>query len=235
MSQTFYKYKSFDNFEFVLDLLLRERLYASSYDELNDPMEGVIDINETISNELLPNWKSILLKLKICCFSKDPNNSLLWAHYADGGRGILVEFEVPNGTPCYKVNYSRKPKLGKSQLTIDNAMDILKYKDKAWKYEREYRCILEDEQYLNIKVKKVYLGPKVSEDRKKLLYGILNCCKPELKAYQLKGRGEELFKGLQLQHGMTKTYVKGQNDVTNCPKCSQTESYREDLFLTKRN
>jgi len=232
MSQLFYKYKSFDNFEYILDLLLRERLYASYYHELNDPVEGVIDIDETISSELLPTWKDILNKLRVCCFSKDPDNTLLWSHYADGGRGILIEFEISSEVPCYKINYSKKPKLSKSELTIDNAIDILKYKDKAWKYEREYRCIFKDRQYLDINIKKIYLGPKVTDERKRLLFGILNCCKPDLRAYQLKGRGDELFKGMELMYGMTKTYVEGQNNVRSCPKCSQTETYRKNLLLT---
>ena len=38
---TLYKYRSLENFEFFLDILLNKRLYASSYKDLNDAMEGV--------------------------------------------------------------------------------------------------------------------------------------------------------------------------------------------------
>ncbi|MGB8764645.1 MAG: hypothetical protein WCD07_07625, partial [Burkholderiales bacterium] len=32
-----YKYRSFDNYEFLLDILINERLYCSIYKNLNDP------------------------------------------------------------------------------------------------------------------------------------------------------------------------------------------------------
>ncbi len=73
----FYKYKSFNNFEYLLDILLRERLYASRYHELNDPMEGVIKFEGVIPNNLEARWKGILNELRICCFTPDDSNTLM--------------------------------------------------------------------------------------------------------------------------------------------------------------
>jgi len=36
-----YKYRSLEQFEYVLDILLNERLYCSYYKDLNDPLEGI--------------------------------------------------------------------------------------------------------------------------------------------------------------------------------------------------
>ena len=36
-----YKYRSLKNFEYVLDIILNERLYCAPYDKLNDPFEGL--------------------------------------------------------------------------------------------------------------------------------------------------------------------------------------------------
>ena len=36
-----YKFRSFDNIEYTLDILINERLYCSSHEALNDPFEGL--------------------------------------------------------------------------------------------------------------------------------------------------------------------------------------------------
>ena len=35
-----FKYRGVQNFKFFIDIILRNRLYASQYVDLNDPMEG---------------------------------------------------------------------------------------------------------------------------------------------------------------------------------------------------
>lgn len=35
-----YKYRSIENFQFFVDIILNKRLYAARYLDLNDPMEG---------------------------------------------------------------------------------------------------------------------------------------------------------------------------------------------------
>ena len=37
---TFYKYRSLENWRFVLDIFLNKRFYAAPFASLNDPMEG---------------------------------------------------------------------------------------------------------------------------------------------------------------------------------------------------
>lgn len=40
-NEILYKYRTIDNLEFFLDTLLNNRLYAASFKDMNDPMEGV--------------------------------------------------------------------------------------------------------------------------------------------------------------------------------------------------
>ncbi|ENM3732418.1 MULTISPECIES: DUF2971 domain-containing protein [Vibrio] len=222
---TFYKYKSLSNFEFVLDILLRERLYASKYGELNDPMEGVIKVDGTIPDELEETWKKILEELRVCCFTPDDSNTLMWAHYADGGRGCVIEFELLQNSEPVKVCYRDKPKVSKNQLTKDKAIEILKYKDSSWKYEKEFRCITSD-TYVPITVKKLILGPKVQASTVELLQGILRCCKPELQVVQIKGRGDSVVERVQMTISSKRVYY---SESEECSKCLELEHYREQL------
>ncbi|EGR1265477.1 DUF2971 domain-containing protein [Vibrio cholerae] len=227
--KTFYKYKSLDNFEFLLDILLRERLYAGRFNELNDPMEGVIEVEKTVPKILEKEWERILSELRICCFTTDDENTLMWAHYANGGRGCAIEFELHDDYKPIKVSYAKKPVVNKSELTKEKAVEILRYKDKSWKYEQEYRCLTE-EMFVPIIVKKLILGPRVPKSTVKLLEGILGCCKPDLRIYQQKGNGDAVFKGIPILQGGRRVYFRGSSENHDCPECKKVNSYRNRLL-----
>ena len=63
-----------------------------------------------------PNVENSIDKARICCFSKNSNNLLMWAHYANGLRGFCLEFDSDkillddevNGE-VFEVLYSDKP------------------------------------------------------------------------------------------------------------------------------
>ncbi len=40
---------------------------------------------------------------RICSFSKEYNNILLWAHYADGFKGICIKVEIDEKWPGYEI------------------------------------------------------------------------------------------------------------------------------------
>jgi hypothetical protein len=105
--------------------------------------------------------------LKISCFSDDPDNILLWAHYAKGHSGICVGFKVYhesastcmhfdkkdfntenfsifNGSvPLWKINYKNMSRsinrLKENQIRV---MEFLLTKGHAWSYEKEYRLLI---------------------------------------------------------------------------------------------
>lgn len=123
--QTFYKYKSLDNFEFLLDLILKERLYAALYHELNDPMEGVVKIDGTIPKDKERERDDLIKTFRIVCFSRDKDHPLMWSHYADGARGCVIEFQLMEGQDTHKVSYLKKPALPEHHITREKAEEIL--------------------------------------------------------------------------------------------------------------
>jgi len=89
-----YKYRTLDDFKFVLDILVNKRLYATTYDEMNDPMEGVYTFDEGVPQESLKALEDNYKKIKFCSLSLNANNPLMWAHYSKGARGIAVAIEL---------------------------------------------------------------------------------------------------------------------------------------------
>ncbi len=130
-----YKYRSLANFEYVLDIILNQRLYCSTYPELNDPFEGVFET--TIPNSYIrsigmsgkvnPGYLRGLVELrkktykkaedifedevdtfKICSLSSDLSDVRLWSYYADGHKGIVFEIDFSGLQTIYKVMYTEK-------------------------------------------------------------------------------------------------------------------------------
>lgn len=231
--KTFYKYKSIENFEFLLDIVLKERLYASHFSDLNDPMEGVVETEKSVSKNLEKEWEKIINDIRICCFTPDPDNTLMWAHYANGGRGCIIEFELTDENVPYKISYTQKPKIKESDLTQEKAIQVLQHKDKNWKYEREFRCLTQD-KFIPIIVKRLILGSRVSDETVALLRGIISCCKPKLTVVQIKGKGDSLFKSFPVEVRTKRTYRTGLTKHDNCLECYQVNSTRNE-FLNYRH
>lgn len=169
---TLYKYRSFEHFEFFMDLLMKKRLYGATFQELNDPMEGYF-ISENFDE---PEWKTMIetkKKVRICSLSKTYDNALMWAHYAKEHKGYCIELEVPDSTwKCLEVRYqTTMPKLT-SGINPDEAIDkIFGVKSDYWSYEQEVRYVKivqttnEGKPYkanLPIRIKKIYLGIRAS-------------------------------------------------------------------------
>ena len=86
----------------------------------------------------------LLEKKGVCCFSETDTNNLLWSHYANGHRGVCIEYNLDkiNGK-VIKVNYFKEPfeipfKDGKPDGGELSEV-ILSTKKIDWEYEREIR------------------------------------------------------------------------------------------------
>ena len=118
----------------------------------NTPQEEKISIlTDRIKRLIREDSKDI----GVLSFSKTRENFLMWSHYADGHKGICIEFTIPPDG-CYKiyeVKYSEIPACTINSLhsfLIANqfeAINILKgfYLTKSidWAYEEEYRVIFD--------------------------------------------------------------------------------------------
>jgi hypothetical protein len=90
-------------------------------------------------------------QLGIFCLTEDPLNLLMWAHYGDHHRGVVIEFDAAN--PFFnrtkgpqddfrhfrKINYTdNRPSVF---LTLSDAIEVFYSKSREWEYEREWRLI----------------------------------------------------------------------------------------------
>ena len=83
----------------------------------------------------------------IACFCEQPDDMLMWGHYADGHRGLCLEFD----TRCvifksaWKVHYSEKyPSMNIADAMIKGEIDalaMLTTKARQWEYEQEWRVL----------------------------------------------------------------------------------------------
>ena len=119
-------------------------------------------------------------ELGVLCLSEVYNDILMWSHYADGHRGIVLEFDkselesVPDYRYCKKVDYD------KDILTLDevNRADpnelsrlLLLKKARRWKYEEEWRIIVEPSRRQDFPNCRIFKFPK------RVLTGVIFGCK----------------------------------------------------------
>jgi len=133
-------------------------------------------------------------KFGVCCFSKTNKNILMWSHYANKHKGLVLEFKEKlldksiyemndsiNMTVMDQISYSNEfPTIKISSSLLNVSEEIRKVvftKSKDWKYEQEIRIIsprngehLFDRNCLNA----VYFGHKFSDENKKEIAFLLN-------------------------------------------------------------
>lgn len=88
----------------------------------------------------------------LACYSEIPDNSLMWSHYADGHRGIVVGFDSKNSffsqaTNLMPVSY-RSDRVSVSYgsegfVPDEHELSIVRVKNLAWSYEREWRQLFQ--------------------------------------------------------------------------------------------
>lgn len=128
--------------------LITRKVWFSRYSLLNDPFEGIY-INETDQKD----YDELIKHMEICCYSKENDNLLMWAHYADSHRGICLEYEVDENIynrSFFEVCYSkkqpilkkiRKDKNGMLKISYASEAKILLTKSVDWEYEKEIRVL----------------------------------------------------------------------------------------------
>lgn len=146
----------------------------ASYSELNDPMEGAFVITgdrRNIDNHWLSVLRSEKNDLRICSLSRNYDNILMWAHYADSNNGCCIECEVTSSPDLVEevpVNYVNHIEPAALLAPILAARQILSRKLECWKYEDEVRYLKQvpkeshKTKFVKIKIYRIYLGINVS-------------------------------------------------------------------------
>jgi hypothetical protein len=170
-----FKFRSFREIEFALDIIFNERLHCAPHQELNDPFEGLISTIEwkggglvrplarplarPLVRDLQGNWPQEIYKSlgelpnldnnrRICSLSSDMTDVRLWSHYAAGHTGFAIKIKIDFDTcpQLYEVTYAPGFKKFTDEMSGETtASDILSFKTDHWDYEKEYRIITESE------------------------------------------------------------------------------------------
>lgn len=147
MSRFLYKYMPLR-----LDFFKNPMIRATPARDLNDPFEGcfnknqvrdadknqgdyyrkngkkVFDLDDSEIDDIMRCIRSELADLGILSFTEDYNNPLMWAHYADNHKGMVVEFDLnepffENSTKEYE---GRRSRFGESHLA-----DLFEFPEKV--------------------------------------------------------------------------------------------------------
>lgn len=201
-SKTYYKYRSFEEFERFLDIIVNNRLYGAVYKALNDPMEGKYN-KEGLVKDDYENINHHLKRTRICSLlakqehQRFPDDYLMWSHYANSHTGCCIELNITKrynkGWYLSKVKYQKE--LPKVDGDIKNKINgILSVKTPIWENEHEVRAIRIYEEnkfntnspYYHIKIKAIYLGCKITKDKCDFYKKIISSINPNIDIYWIR-------------------------------------------------
>ena len=179
-----YKYRGIQGFRFFIDIILKQRLYAAPYKELNDPMEGRYLYSKSdgkIDEDMVQMLKGAKEKTRICSLSRDPNNELMWSHYAEGHKGVAIGVEVnSNKYKVRPIQYDGLHQIGQHNFHSGSAVDVLSHKLDVWEYEEEERVFTINKQYVEVKVKQIICGSRMSTQDKGFITDLVNKIDPSI-------------------------------------------------------
>lgn len=166
-----FKFRSADNLDRILDIILMRRLYCSDVKSFNDLREGDIRVGNDLGREIEifefgQTFSRAISEWRVCSLCKTFNNNLLWAHYADGFRGVAIDVDIPS-PDVTSVTYSDDFVFLSDHIDegVDAAVrSALSTKARMWQYEQEARLITREEFYnLTSPVQRLIVGPRIEQ------------------------------------------------------------------------
>lgn len=154
--------------------------------------ESIKNTSQEIDFEHLKSYKD---KWTVSCFSELNDSILMWSHYANNHQGFCIEYDFKNDfttlymdlikpviydDKLFQFDYSRHP---------FSILGALTKKSKCWKYENEWRLVLEldvlkgNRNYTVPCPVAIYLGCKMPASDRELLLDIARSKK--IKVYQM--------------------------------------------------
>jgi hypothetical protein len=138
------------SFETVKRAALRQLLRKGIKSEIA-PTANRAERRRIEKQALTPNYlralradtQDLLDRAGILSFSAILDEPLLWSHYANGHRGICLEFDTAKlGYPALEVRYSTDyPEFDPALEGTERTARLILTKYKRWAYEREWRAL----------------------------------------------------------------------------------------------
>lgn len=191
MTEILYKYRGLDNFKNFVDIILKNRLYAAQYKDLNDPMEGQYyyhrgELNKTIRDKILEEKGT----LRILSLSRVNNNQLMWSHYADGHKGVAIGVRIDESEyDVQPIEYDGIVTIRNSDYNGQTAREILRHKLEVWSYEKEVRVFQRNQMFIDVNIEEIILGQRVSNQNVGLIRELTEKINPNIRI----SRAEDLF------------------------------------------
>jgi hypothetical protein len=174
-----YKYRSLKDFKNFLDIILYNRLYACEYKKLNDPMEGqYLYPNGLLNDRTRTNLYNEKANLKICSLATRKNNEVMWSHYCDGHKGVVLGVNLieNNATP---VNYLGLYNLNNQIVNEQTAQNILLRKLDAWSYEEEQRVFTVN-SFVKVEILEINTGRRIPKSDLQLIRKLVSAVNPNI-------------------------------------------------------
>lgn len=183
MEKILYKYRGIQSFRFFVDIILKNRLFASKYSELNDPMEGQYYYNKgELDKSILSKISSDKDNLKICSLSRKRDNELMWSHYSEGHRGVAIGLTVdPAKYDISPIQYTGIHYLQGGQIEQDTPREILSHKLNVWSYEEEERVFVTDKIYVDVEIKEIITGRAMSNQDYSFIKELISKINPSIR------------------------------------------------------
>jgi len=183
MTDILYKYRSIENFRNFVDIILKNRLYAASYQDLNDPMEGQYYYQSgKLDKEIRDKLYDEKQRLKLCSLSKVNDNELMWFHYADGHRGVAIGLRINEKQSIVKpIEYTGLTHIKSQDYNSQTAIEILSHKLEVWNYEEEVRAFIENEKFITVQIEEIITGRKMSDLDYEFIQQLIKKINPKIK------------------------------------------------------
>lgn len=169
-----YKYKSLGDsncaleqekqLNYLRDIYENNRFYASDFNILDDPMEGIFESYNGIGSDIIQKILYGKTNTHICSLSPTYRSMLMWSFYANYHKGYCVEAEIDDKL-LIRVLYDDNPITIESDNVVEEELisRILSRKFKDWAFEKELR-VLCNKRYVDVSVRKLYFGMRVNID-----------------------------------------------------------------------
>jgi len=187
-SPILYKYRSLDNWKFVLDIIVNKRMYASPFHALNDPMEGrYYYFGEAVTRGFRRAIYQSKTRRNILSLSQTKTNTLLWSYYAAGHKGVAFGVRLTNvgrsDVEMRPVTYDSGVHIGPEAARRNPdlvALDILTQKQLPWAHEREVRAFSPD-TFIPVTLSELVLGCMIEPADEALISTVARRWHPRLR------------------------------------------------------
>ncbi len=147
--------------------------------------------DETLTEIINKLRKEALNRFAFCSFTEDPNNILMWSHYANKHSGIVIGFDFPDANRDHnfqKVSYKDKLNnidlkalanlmIGEDESYLNQLVNDYSIKSQHWAYEKEWRVWRDQEGYFKYEpeqIKEIHFGVRTPLEIKAVIVNLLH-------------------------------------------------------------